>query len=159
MNGYPIAVAGRVAMTIAPKDLADGTESGAWVNAALGEQLDIVIMLGATAGDPTLVTLQAATNAAGANPETIPFSLYRQETTGSDVQTARESIAAAGFDPVATDNIVYICSVDTAYLPPGKPYVRPQIACPAGANLGAALAIITGLRNQTEPPIPASALT
>lgn len=159
MNGLSLGVAGRVAMTIPPRDLADGTESGAWVNAALGELYECVVMLGATAGDPTNIKLQAATNAAGAGAEDIPFSLYRQETTGSDVQGVRESIAAAGFDPVATDNIVYILSVDTSYLPAGKGYVRPQIACPAGVNLGAAVAIVTGLRNQTEPPTPASALT
>jgi hypothetical protein len=151
-KGFRIAEESHVVNVLPPTDITGGAKSQA-VSTALASHVSFLLLLGASAAAPGLVTVAAgsataAMGAAVAGSTPIPFRVYKQETAGAanDVLDAGTDVPATGFQPAAADGIFYVVEVDADALPAGLPYVQLDIANTANSVIASAVAILSGLR-------------
>lgn len=107
---------------------------------------NILVAIGVSAAAPTKILVDACSDATGANPEAIPFSIYKEETADGDTFSVREEVDAAGYTPSANNGIMYGIFLDSAALPDDKPYVRVRATNGTNSVLMSILAILTGER-------------
>jgi hypothetical protein len=151
-KGFRVAESGHVVNVLPPVDITGGTTSQA-VKLALAGHVSFILQIGASAGAPGAVTVQAGTataavGAAVAGAATLPFRVYKQETAGAsrDALDAGTDVAATGFTPSANDNIFYVIEVDADALPAGSPYVQLALANTTNSVIASAVAVLSGLR-------------
>jgi hypothetical protein len=140
-DGHPIIVV--------PPGSVSGGVSGQIFSLKGASKANIFIQWGAIAAAQGTVQLFACTSLAGANPVAIPFDLYQQTTSGAgnDVLGAPQSIAAAGYTPSDTADVLDMLHVQADYLPDGSAYLKLVINDGTNADFAAVLAVLTGLRN------------
>jgi hypothetical protein len=129
---------------------------GDYLNAGKFEGISFLLSQ-ATAGTNTgtaVVTVQAATDAAGAGAEAVPFR-YRKKTTGaSAVWGSVVEASASGFTTTANEDTIYEIEVKGDGLPEGKPFVAVRLTEGVNDPVSACvIAIGTGVRyqGQTQP--------
>lgn len=120
-----------------------GKSTDVW-NMKIGRSVNILFSIGVSAAAFTKLLVYACDDAAGSNPQALPFSLYAEETALGDTLGPRQAVTAAGYTPVATDNIFYGIFVDAAELPDDKPWMYVQATNGTNSVIMAAFAIITG---------------
>ncbi len=106
----------------------------------------IAVQIGVSAAAATAILVRACDNAAGDNPEAIPFAYYAEETAAGDTLGPRTQATAAGITPSANNGIMYAIELDAAELPADKPYVQLQITNGANSVLASAIAVLSGGR-------------
>lgn len=150
-KGFYLAQEGHTVNILPPVDVTGGKTSQAFSLADYAHA-SILLQIGVSAAAPGLVTLNACTSAAGANPTAIPFDVFKQETSGAgnDVLSGRVPVPAAGFTPAAGDGIFYVLEIDAANLPQGSPYMELAIANGANSVIASAVAILSGGRNTSD---------
>ena len=125
--------------------------SSSCINMEEWSHLTIVVLMGATNADAGFITVQKCTSIAAANPTDFAFQYYAEETDAGDVLDATPTrvTAATGIDaaPAGVNNIMYVIEIDAAELGQSYPFVRVTFSVPGGANLIAALGILSGGRD------------
>jgi hypothetical protein len=146
-NGIYLAQDCHIVNILPPIDVTGGKTSQAF-NLKQAGHASIVLQVGVSAAAATGVLVNACTDANGDNPVSIPFDLFKQETSGAsnDVLTAKTATSAAGFVPSGNDDIFYVIEVDASDLPEGSEYVNLQIENGANSVIASAVAILSGLR-------------
>lgn len=82
------------------------------------------ITAGTNTGTAT-VTIEACSDVSGTGAEAVPFAYHANNAAGSsDDLGARTEVSAAGFTTTANVTALYLCDIDAAALPAGKPFVR-----------------------------------
>jgi len=134
---------------IPPVDITGGKTSAAF-SMAMYAHASILLALGVSAAAPGAVTLNACSNAAGANPQAIPFNVFKCETASADTLGAKVACTAAGFVPSATDGIFYVIEIDAQALPQGLPYLQLAIANGVNSVIASAVALLSGARQASD---------
>lgn len=136
---------GHLAMLLPPQDVTGGKHSAAF-NFSLYSHVSLIVGIGVSAAAPGAVTVEACTAADGTGATAIPFNVFKQEATASDVLGPLTLCAAAGFIPPATDNIFYDIEVDATSIPTGFKYLRVSIADAANSCIAVVFAVLSGAR-------------
>jgi hypothetical protein len=144
---------GHVAMVLPPQNISGGVHSAA-VNFKNYSHLSALVLFGALSAAPGLITVEACTSAAGANPVAIPFNLFAQETNAGDVFGPIVNVPATGYQPPLVSNINYAIEVDSAQLPTnsttgawsGDNYIRVSIADGADTDFASIVFLLSGAR-------------
>lgn len=135
---------------IPPQSDANG-DTGACFSMKKWAHATIVVLMGATDADGGNITVQKCTAINGAGATDFAFEYYACEDAGGDVLSATPTrvTAATGIDaaPAGVNNIMYVLEVDAAELGTSYPFVRLVLSSPGGANLIAAIAILSGGRD------------
>lgn len=150
MKGFNVAEAGHVVNALPPVSLNGGKTSDYWSMEGYGH-VDIIISLGAAVGATTITVYQSEDNA-GTGEDAIAFKYYSETTAAGDVLDRMTDAAAAGFASASagTANTMHVISVDASELAEGHPYMCVKLSDPAGAQLGAVVAVLSGARYQEE---------
>jgi hypothetical protein len=144
---------GHVAMVLPPQNISGGIHSAA-VNFTKYTHLSALVQFGALSAQPGLITVEACTSQAGANPVAIPFSLFAQETSGGDVFGPIVNVPASGYQPPNTPNINYAIEIDSAQIPTnpttgawaGYNYIRVSIADGTDTDFACIVFVLSGAR-------------
>ena len=147
-KGFYLAQEGHVVPLFLPGSTAGGKTSAAF-SLACWAHASIILMLGATTGtQPGDITLNACSDATGANPVAIPFDIFACETSNTDVMGVRMPMTAAGYVPVPNSNIFYVIEFDASKMAVlGKSYLQLSLANAGGnALLASAVAILSAGR-------------
>ena len=145
-KGFYLAQEGHVVPLILPADITGGKLSpafslGAWAH------VSILLSIGVSAAAPGAITLNACTDATGANPVAIPFDIFTCETSNTDVLGPRVPLTAAGYVPSPNDGIFYVIELDAAKLAVlGKSYLQLAIANGVNSVIASAVAILSAGR-------------
>jgi len=119
-----------------------------------------LIPTGAGATGTTLITVEACSSAAGANPEAIAFKMTRQAPGAdtADTWVGQTDVSAAGFTTTAGAKALYVIDVDGRALPDGKPFVRVKgVEVVDSPVVGCVLGILTNPKNNKTPHVSAFA--
>ena len=144
-HGFFTANEGHVVNALVPQNISGGKTAQAF-SMANYQHASILIMFGAMGGQATAILLNACTTAAGGSPVAQPYTLYKCETTNTDVLGPKVSVAATGYQPANTADIFYVIEYDADSLPAGSNYVQIQITNGANADLCAVVAVLSGAR-------------
>lgn len=135
---------------IPPQSDANG-DTGACFSMENWSHATIIVLMGATDADAGNITVQKCTAQDGTGATDFAFQYYAEETAGGDVLDATPTrvTAATGIDaaPAGVNNIMYVLEIDAAELGPTYLWVRLVLSSPGGANLIAALGILSGGRD------------
>jgi hypothetical protein len=102
---------------------------------------NIIIVAGVSAAAWTKILLFACDNFNGDNP----VALYKCETTAGDMFDGGTDITAAGYTPVATDNIMYGIYIDAqALASSGKACMYVQLTNGTNSVIAQVLTFLTG---------------
>lgn len=106
---------------------------------------NIIFGIGVSAAAPTKLLVFACDDSTGANPVAIPYKLYKCETTNDDKFGPAVDITAAGYTPVATDNIMYGIYIDAqALASSGKGWLYASLTNGTNSILIDCKVILTG---------------
>lgn len=138
----------------APKDITGAGLDGDWVHVKDARALLILLLTGAWAGGTSAVTLEQATDNAGAGAKALAFT-ERFEKTGYGATSpwVRSAVTANTFDLAAANKVVAI-EIDAAELDVNADfcYVRARAATPgANADLLAMAYLFGDSRYQSAP--------
>lgn len=124
-KGFFLAQEGHVVPLIFPGSIAGGRLSpafsvGTWAHAS------ILLALGTSTGSaPGAITLNACSDATGANAVAIPFDIFACEASNTDVLGVRIPVTAAGYTPTSNTNVFYVIEIDASKLATqGKAYLQ-----------------------------------
>ena len=145
MRGINLAEHGHFVNILPPVDVTGGATADVF-HLKRHSHATIAVQVGVSAAAFTKILLHACDNAAGDNPEAIPFSVYKEETSAGDTLGDREEVLAAGLTPSANDNILYVIELDAAELPEGKPYVELELTNGSNSVIASAVAVLSGAR-------------
>lgn len=145
MRGINLAEHGHFVNILPPVDITGGV-TGDVFHMKRHSHATIAVLVGVSAAAFTKIILNACSDAAGNNPEAIPFAVHKEETSAGDTLGDREAVLAAGLTPSANDNIMYVIELDAAELPTDKPYVELQLTNGANSVIASAVGILTGAR-------------
>ncbi|GGA80734.1 hypothetical protein GCM10011507_34940 [Edaphobacter acidisoli] len=152
-RGINLAEEGHVISILSPQSISGGVAATPF-NLKNAAKANIIIQLGALAIAPGAITLNACSDISGDGATAIPFTYYKQTTSGNandtlslNGSTPSTAFAAtsAGFTPADTANTFYEIVVQADQLPAGLPYLQLELACGSGADYASAVAILTGL--------------
>lgn len=145
MKGFVVAEMAHVVQALAPVSTSGGKTAQAF-SMKRYQHASIVLLRGAQAAQSTSIVVNACTDAAGDNPTSIPFTLFKAESANTDALTAKMDATAGGFQPTATGGTFYVIELDAAELPLGSPYVQVVETNGANVDLAAVIAILSGGR-------------
>ena len=152
MKGFVVAEAGHIVNILPPINATGGVKCQAFSMRDY-QHVSILISLGIQAAAMTTIqlfagTATALTGASVANATAIPFSVYKQETSGInyDVLGPRVVVPATGLVPSGNSNIFYVIELDGQELPSGYPWVQLVITNGTNAVQAAAIAFLSGAR-------------
>ena len=152
MKGFVVAEAGHIVNFLPPINATGGVKTQAFSMRDY-QHVSILISLGIQAAAMTTIqvvagTATALTGASVANATPIPFSVYKQETSGInyDVLGPRVVVPATGLVPSGNSNIFYVIELDAQELPQGNPWVQLVITNGAVAVQACAIAFLSGAR-------------
>jgi hypothetical protein len=154
MKGFVLSEEGHVVQILAPVDITGGITAQRF-SMKNYQHASILIQVGVSAAAFTKIILKQCTDAAGDGAVAIPFSIYKQETTGAsnDVLGARTAVAAAGYTPSANDGIFYVIELDAAELADGSPWIELDLTNGANSVIASAVAFLSGARyGETQSP-------
>lgn len=152
-RGFNIFEEGHVISILSPKNGTGGATAIPF-NLKNAAKACILLQLGATAGAPGIVTLNACSDAGGDGAVAIPFTYYQQPTAGltndtlalnGSTPSTAFAATAAGFTPANAHDTFYGIVVQADQLPAGLPYLELVVAEGANANFVSAVAVLTGL--------------
>ena len=148
-GGFNLGEFGHVIPVIYPIDCTGG-ENGETFCMRDYSHVDIVVVIGATAGALTNLVISECTGKDAAGAVAIAYTYYACETTGAaanaDVLGDATAVSATGIALSETDNIMYVASIDAAQLSAGYEWIYVQITGAAAVNLGCVIAILSGSR-------------
>ena len=141
---YP-AQQGHLVNICPPIDLNDAAKTCDAFSMEGYSHASIIILLG-TAGTASTVTVEECTTAAGAGNTAIAFSYHATTDTATDTLGARTTVASTGLAMTAVGDAMVVIEIDASQLSEGYPWVQVQFTDPGGAQLGAAVAVLSGGR-------------
>lgn len=106
----------------------------------------IIIQVGVSAAAWTKIIVNACDDNSPTNRTAIPFTLYSCTTATGDILTGPTSVAAAGADPSANDNIFYVIEIDAEELPENRSWIELSLTNGSNSVIASAIAILTGSR-------------
>jgi hypothetical protein len=152
MKGFVVAEAGHIVNIMPPINATGGVKAQAFSMRDY-QHASILLSIGVAAGAMTTIQLFAGTGTALTgvsvpNGVAIPFSVYKQETSGInfDVLGPRVVVPVAGLVPSGNSNIFYVIELDGQELPQGNPWVQLVITNGAVAVQACAIAFLSGAR-------------
>jgi len=153
MKGFVVAEQGHIVNILPAVDITGGKKCQAF-SMKNYQHATIIIQVGISAAAWTATLLKAGTATAAigadvANAVALPFTLYKQLTTGAD-----KDVLDGGTDlpntgdtaPSTNDNIFYVIELDSQELPDGKPYVQLVFTNGANSVIASAVAVLSGAR-------------
>jgi hypothetical protein len=151
MRGTVIAQQQHVAQVLAPVDITGG-KTGRYMSLKQWEHITFIIGVGVSAAAWTKIIVLGASDKTGTGATAIAFDLYTSEATIVDQLAAKQRIAAAGYTPVATDDIFYVIELDAADLIAqlGETFQYATVQLTNGANsvIASVHAVLSGGRYQ-----------
>lgn len=147
-----------VSVLVPAADALSGTKTTTPISRKNYRDVHFILVTGAGATGTSLITVEACTNAAGANPEAVPFKMARQAPGNEAVDTniAYTDVTAAGFTTTAGANALYVLDVPADNCPEGKPFLRvkgvEQVDSPVVACI---LAALTSPKYNQQPQLSA----
>jgi len=104
-------------------DAFSGTVYSDVVNAEAYHAVRFIVHKGVGATGTSTLTIEACDNAAGDNPEAVPF-YYQKYDNSDDVPDDVQAATTSGFATVAGSSQLYVLEVESQRFPAAKPWVR-----------------------------------
>ena len=152
MKGFVVSEAGHIVNFLPPINATGGVKAQAFTMRDY-QHVSILLSLGIQAAAMTTIQVFAGTGTATTgnsvpNAVAIPYSVYKQETSGIyyDVLGPRVVVPATGLFPSANSNIFYVIELDAQELPQGNPWVQLVITNGANACQACGVAFLSGAR-------------
>jgi len=137
---------GHVVNILPPQDIDGGANSDVFSMKRYAHA-SIIIAAGSMAAAST-VTVEECDDFVPTNSTAIAFSYYKEETSGGDTLSTKQSATAAGFAMTTNNNTMYTIELDAAQLSDGYPCVRVVFSDPSGSDTVSAVAVLSGGRYQ-----------
>lgn len=134
-----------------------GTATGDWVKLSHYRRCMFLIIRGVGTTGTATITVQAATNAAGDNPEAVVFH-WTRALTSTELPAALTKATTAGFTTTASGIDTYKVEVDARDLPAGKPFVAlKSVEVADSPVLGTVVAVLGDAAHVSDTPLAATA--
>lgn len=143
MKGFNIPEGAHVVNALPPISSAGSPTSDYW-SMAKHSHVDIIVTCGAHVAVPTFTVYQSE-DAAATGEDAIGFKYYAELTAAGDVLDRATDVGVGGFAAGATNNIMYVISVDAAELAEGHPFMCVKVAG-TGATIVSIVAVLSGSR-------------
>jgi hypothetical protein len=157
-KSFVISEEGHVVNILPPISLSGGSDTHLYsFSMARYTHASILVSLGAAVGTST-ITIKECTSHTGSGAKAIPFNVYKCDIARGDTLSSRVACDSAGFSALgATGNVMYVVELESSQLDDGYPYVALYYTDPSGAQLGCAVAVLSGARYEQQSSV--SALT
>lgn len=139
-------------------DALAGTKTTAPLSRKNYRDVHFVLGTGAGATGQSVITVEACTNAAGANAEAVPFKMTRQApgADATDTWIDPVDVTAAGFTTAAGANALYVIDVPADTTPDTKPFLRLKaVESVDSAVVAFVLGVLTNPKYNQKPQISA----
>ncbi len=128
-----------------PKDITGGATSDVF-SLKNYAHATIIVQVGVSAAAWTKLIVEECNDFVPTIHTDIAYSIYKGEIDSGDTFGPRTVVVAAGLDPSANDNIMYVIEIDADQLTEGYGRLRLEFTNGVNSVLASAVAILSGAR-------------